>query len=209
MSDKILTRKRDMEMLRNKLNELYPPEKADNIKDPTQKHHYDSFSRCMDSILLEDMERNPTILEKDFITHLLPIFKNYGPDSDLRIWLQIAGSYDRPIDVVDNDRELLFTIPPVYGGVETTIASSGMSSLSELLSNIQSYNRTIPQYAAQLLNTKVRPMIKPKTISPEVIQAWNLICERYDIETTGEKDNESGETTKPANNAIYDDEEDL
>lgn len=157
----------------------------------------------------------PTIKESIFKRDLLPCLVNQDEESaDLRLWLKIAGSWTRSINVVDDSNsDLLFVVPPLVGSIKTEIAKSGHSSASEILKTAQRKSQVTDRAGREYLLNQFneRAQADGSTFITNV-RAWNTIYERYGFDDlirdesplSKEKDsvNTAGDSVEPAG---YDD----
>lgn len=187
-----------------KIHEKYPETRE--LK-PTEEARlqWAALARDMDTILAEDYERYPTIPESDFINYLLPKLKTLSPETDLSIWKEMAGSYDRPIRVMGLGGEELFVVPPIYGSIKTHTATNGMDSISQHVESMRAHLDNIPVYGEQLLRRKILPKIKPVPISKEYVETWHMIAKRYGLAVK----EEAVRDVTASKAAIFDDEEEL
>ncbi|MAP20478.1 MAG: hypothetical protein CL582_06010 [Alteromonadaceae bacterium] len=158
------------------------------------------IKQTLDTILKND-NNMPTIKEAIFKRDVLPFLVNRNEETaDLRIWLKIAGSWNRSIRVVDDSSgEELFIVPPLVGSINTEVAKSGRSSISEILQTAERKSKITEQAGREYINQQFRNKAQAdgSTFLTNV-RAWNFIYKRYGFDDLVNEDfGAESEKTKP------------
>jgi hypothetical protein len=137
-------------------------------------------SQAMDAIL-EWEDRRPRIPETEFKQSLLPMLADPA-NEDYSLWLKIAGSWQRPIEVEsDQDGELLFTVPPLVERTSDPLRQSGRDSAYETVMNSARKMEISHVAGGEYLQKKLLPRIRVSGDRKENIERWNMIFERYGL----------------------------
>lgn len=147
------------------------------------------IKQTLDTILKNDGNM-PTIKEAVFKRDLLPFLVNRNEETaDLRMWLKIAGSWSRSIRVVDDaSGEELFIVPPLVGSINTEIAKSGRSSVSEILQTADRKSKITEQAGREYLRHQFHDKAKADgSTFTKNVRAWNYIYERYGFDDLVDK----------------------
>lgn len=164
----------------------------------------ESIDRSIDEILDYEEGDVVTITELQFKQSLLPmIAASDQKDSDFNMWLTVAGSWRRAVDVVDDkSREFLFRVPALVGRNDPPAMQSGHNSAYEVIRNAQRKMQTIPKAGEEHLITNLRPRLKVSGDLAENRKMWQYIYKRYELDfevpgqTQEEKDTVSSQPTK-------------
>lgn len=129
--------------------------------------------------LLQDVETEvPKMPEALFIQHLLPLLRSQGEKVDLTLWLDIAGTPNRSIDVVAPSGEVLFRLPPL---IQSTHGNADLNGrrfgdiIGTALLKKEIHPRLADTYVEQQLNT-VKMEHKPTDARAQLA----AILARYD-----------------------------
>ena len=121
----------------------------------------------------------PKLPEHLFRQHLLPVLTNTSGNVDLRIWLDIAGAANRPIDVVDGAGKVLFRVPALIRYIPTRLNGSPRDSLSQLLATAKLQSERHPALGNAYLKSALET--KDPRVGPDLESAkqWSAILVRY------------------------------
>jgi hypothetical protein len=144
----------------------------------------ENIDRSLDEILEFEENDVATITESQFKQSLLPmIASSNNKDADFSLWLSIAGSWRRTVDVVDDKtREFLFRVPALVGRNDPPAMQSGHNSAYEVIRNAQRKMQVVPKAGEEHLITNLRPRLKPSGDLDENRKMWQHIYQRYGLE---------------------------
>ena len=144
---------------------------------------HENIDEAFDSILDYQAHDVPRITERVFKATILPMIANEDDESaDYTGWLTIAGSWRRPIDVVDDlDGTVLFRVPALVGDNDLPIAQTGSNSAFEIIQNARRKMLTVPKAGDEHLVRGLSSRVKVKGDLTENQKRWNYIYERYGL----------------------------
>ena len=132
--------------------------------------------------ILQDANTVPAITESTFKLQLLPILADTSKDADFSPWLNIAGTWQRPIDVVDDvTNEVLFRVPALVGKTTDPVKQNGHTSAYEIISNAQRKIAVLPKAGEEYLTNNLGRRIGVDGNRIEAARTWNYIFERYGL----------------------------
>lgn len=122
----------------------------------------------------------PRIDEKSFVEFFLPGFISPTEDINIEAWLSIAGNPLAPVDVVDENGDVLYTIPPLLRSVSFE-ESTKRTQFSEVIKTADALTEMAPNRGlAYFQESMNRATPKPKA-DVSSAKVWNAICDRYNI----------------------------
>lgn len=124
----------------------------------------------------------PVITETVFCQHLLPILTNTNGDVDLSIWLDMAGSVTRPIDVSDYNGNILFRVPALSRTPSTRLNSDPRRSMNEIVSTAKLKSDQHPMIGSTYLQVQLENKFGEALPDLDTVRAWNAILLRYNLE---------------------------
>lgn len=144
----------------------------------------ENIDKSLDDILKYEENDIATINESTFKQSLLPMIANSNQEgADLSLWLQVAGSWRRTVDVVDDKtQEFLFRVPALVGKNDPPAMQSGHNSAYEIIRNAQRKMQVVPKAGEEHLITNLRPRLKPSGDLEENRKMWQYIYQRYNLE---------------------------
>lgn len=120
----------------------------------------------------------------------LPYFsgsKPIPPDVPvLAQWVSIAGTAMSEVEIIDENKEVLYTVP---GLLDTTVVNTAKhnrgSGLSDIIANARMHGAGLPivgeRYLAEALQDKLSVMLRPTDIAGSNGPKWKAIYDRYGI----------------------------
>lgn len=157
--------------------------------------------KSLDAILERDENDIARIGENDFKAQLLPVLVNRGDDNNLQSWLNIAGTWRRPIEVLDDKTgEHLFLVPALVGKNDLPTLQSASNSAYDLIENAQKKMRVVPRAGDEMLIRGLTNRVKVVGARQEATDAWNYIYRRYgydDLVVEGGGDTTRSEAEAP------------
>lgn len=158
-------------------------------------------STAMDQILKEE-ERRPKIPESEFRRALLPMIAN-TENEDMSLWLKVAGSWQRPVDVFDDGtNEVLFTIPPLVERTTEPMRQSGPNSAYDVVMDSARKMNISSMAGEDHLNRSLLPRIRPQGDRSTNIQRWNEIYRRYGLDHLLINEDGSSESTTESKESL-------
>lgn len=129
---------------------------------------------------------NAVVTETYFKENILPIIANYTPDMETSAWIKTTGTYDRGIDVYeDNTENLLFSVPPMFTGFEVQSPTSNENSISKIVEDYKEMINRMPAIADNMLRNKLQGRVLARELSIEQVAALEKIRDRYKIKLQG------------------------
>lgn len=126
---------------------------------------------------IED-ENSARISETMFKARILPIFVT--PGGNLDTWVEITGSLQRSIDVIDENGQLLFTAPAPLRTVPTTISGGRSDSFMEIIARAETMMLRNPIQAQGYLAQMIQDRSKRYDVSEiDERKQWLVIMARY------------------------------
>lgn len=125
----------------------------------------------------------PRLPEHFFVNHLLPVLTDTSGKADLSVWLDVAGSGLRPIDIIDiGTQQVLFRVPALFTTVPTRISRGFEGSLSQLGEETRLRMDQHPAIGQTFLNHHLSQVkVGEGAVQEKAIQ-WSRILKRYGYE---------------------------
>jgi len=142
---------------------------------------------AMDAILEYEKQDVPRISETEFKRTILPMIASIHKveEPDMTLWLQIAGSWRRPIDFVsDTSDDVIFRVPPLVGSNDLPYQQSGRNSTFDIIRNAQRKMQVTARAGDEALKRGLEGRIKPKGDIEENTRQWQFIRRRYNLDET-------------------------
>lgn len=148
---------------------------------PQKQIGQDQITEHLDNILDANERMIPKMPESVFKTHLLPALVGDSQEHRMDIWLEAAGSWQRPIDVVDDESgEYLFRVPPLVGEISVKAQRGGQESAFEIIMEAQRKMKAVTSQAGlEFLREKLQSRISPSGQRDQAFERWNYIFSRY------------------------------
>lgn len=150
----------------------------------------EQISKVIDSITktLEESKNEKAIMpESVFKTFFLDFFYKFAnhevESTTLLKWIELAGGPYNEIDIVDNNANVLFTVPPVY--VKPVFVKADGFNVSELPTTFEQKNSVSPKSANSFLNSKLTEIKSTAVVDGNNVQmVWISIFKRYGLGTS-------------------------
>lgn len=133
----------------------------------------------------------PRMLESDFVANVLPLLTTPHYEQrgeDLTPWLNIAGTPHAEVDIVNENREVLFIVPPILARTATLVDREGMNmSVSAIASNYASMlGSTHPAQADLWFLNQIREVVADPSEEQmlQYLRMWLYIRVRYGLPVT-------------------------
>ena len=141
----------------------------------------DAITEHLDTILQTNEQMVPKMPESVFQHHLLPALVGESREHRMDIWLEAAGSWQRPIDVVDDQTgEYLFRVPSLVGDISIKRQRAGQDSAFEIIMEARRRMQTITAKAGyEFLRENLRKRIGEAGQHDKALAQWNYIFKRY------------------------------
>lgn len=163
-------------------------------------------------MLEEDVPRIP---ESVFVNRLLPILTNTQEKQDLTVWLELAGNFQRPIDVVKGP-EVLFRVPPLFRRLAAPRVQNSRNSVFEMVATAKQKSDQIPQLGERYLANRLADKVPKATFEKTDLDQWNAILARYGLPAVGSatpatsaNPTAPGVETKPSDGFLLDEYDEL
>lgn len=178
-----------------------------------QNVNTDELAAAGDEILqiakdLAASDANARLDEYRFKEVFLPLFD--GTPADQRKypvepgnWATVAGNVYREVDVIDEQGNVLFTVPPLVDrtAINPIDPRAGFGGVMDMVVTMQQLQRNSPKQAKAYLDAKFAEragaMFKPDNII-KYLRTWNAIFTRYGRPPILELPDEPGTTTQAA-----------
>lgn len=129
------------------------------------------------------------IPEEVFVGNFLPLFANIKEaipkNVDISIWIAIAGSPFKEVDVVDNSNVVIFTVPPIFCNNSIKPLSERGEQITNIVAIAEKLSLRSPieanmyvQNKLYNINKKLHNPIDDSSYKTE----WNNIFKRYNID---------------------------
>lgn len=136
--------------------------------------------KSLDSILDRDENDVARVTESVFKANLLPVLVNNDEDGSLQTWLNIAGSWHRPVEVLDDKTgEALFTVPALVGKTGMPTLQRADNSAYDLIENAQKKMRVVPRAGDEMLIRGLTNRVRVEGDRQKAVDTWNQIYRRY------------------------------
>lgn len=126
--------------------------------------------------------------EDVFVYHFLPWFAGTSTNEKINsaAWVEIAGSSNLPVEIVNGAGEILYTIPPLFDRtiVQTSTTDSDMPGMNHVLITFDQLSRISPRRAElyYLQELEKRKILDDKTIKlREKVKFWNDLFKKYNL----------------------------
>lgn len=123
-----------------------------------------------------------------FVEHFLPMFAMMKPqtqDVNYNTWLDIAGGDRYPVDIVNEEGTVLFTVPPMMDDSVIDEVKAGGESMTRIERHYSRLKEIDAVGSQTYLSAKLQGIHikeKPTQQSIDNIKAWNAIYRRYGME---------------------------
>lgn len=150
--------------------------------------------------------------ESIFRSHFLPYFAGQTgitKDSNVLVeWISVAGSPMSEVDVIDQNQNVLFTVPALFDTniIEIAKREAG-KSLADIYQNFELRNNNIPavaqNYLSHALADKLQEIQKPSEYRHQNEQRWTSILEHYGVQSASGKAATSQQTNDDHDDVVY------
>lgn len=165
-----------------------PLNTVSDIKNFRDSRLADMISNIHSALLSPESLDIRKLPENVFVYHFLPWFAGTSTDKNVNAaaWVDIAGSANVPVHIVDNSGEILYTIPPLFDRtiVQTSSADRDMPGMNHVLITFDQLSRISPRRAElyYLQELEKRKILDDKTIKlREKVKFWNDLFKRYGL----------------------------
>jgi len=166
-------------MEKNKLEEV-----ADRMMATDIRKAKENINEVYNEIVVENKPDHGELPESVFKDHFLDYFKNIEKaedDTKLLKWIEVSGGPYNPTDLIDNNGDVVLTVPPIYGKPDVD---------DEALSNLQMHdvvakftNKASVLYASGISYLTTELSSIPENISSNAskdISGWKQVINHYD-----------------------------
>lgn len=142
------------------------------------------------SLSIEPVD-NPviTISENRFVSdnwlHLLASHVR-GEDVPIYLWVRnVALKPFNPVDVLSDEGEVLFTIPPLLDNDKEIYPEDLQNKISDKVNEINNKNKVIPNSGNRQLVTELIDTVAPPKPTANRVKQWAGFIKHYDIKVDG------------------------
>ncbi len=140
--------------------------------------------------LIENTDHLTKLPEPIFKEHFLPFFTGQKSTTEnpnvMQEWVSVAGSAMAKVDIINQDGETIFTVPPIYDSNIIKTAKDKLSqSFSDIYAQYNMHSNNLPmageKYLAEAFSEKIPTLLKPSETSSENQQGWEKIFQHYGL----------------------------
>lgn len=139
--------------------------------------------------LVQNVEANK-LPEEVFVRSFLPYFSGQvsltdTPENIIGTWIGIAGSPAGKVQIVNNENEVLFEVPPLMKSYPIKALVQDGKPMKEIMANYKVRNANHPAIGEKFLRNELSgkaDRIIENKIHQENAEQWNSIFQRYGIE---------------------------
>jgi hypothetical protein len=137
---------------------------------------------------INEKPANYTFPEPLFRQHFLPFFSGQAKatrEINFSVWIEkVAGGESRAVDVVDENGNVLFTVPGLHdqGGVELTKSGRGMTHVERQYVRLKEVSISDSQEFLASSLTSMHIAATTPDVARANAKAWNDIFRRYGLE---------------------------
>lgn len=152
-----------------------------------------SIGEIFDALVVNAHNDVAKLPEEIFKGHFLPFFSGEKDIKERKEffseWIGIAGSPMAEVNIIDNNGQTLFTVPPMLDSsvIETAKRNLG-ESFSDIYSQYKMHSNNLPVVGERVLADAFEKKIGTTIKKSDVVQAnqdrWNSILNRYGREKT-------------------------
>ena len=176
--------------------------------DAIAKNIQESTNDVFDSLVSNS--DNNVLPENIFVQYFLPYFSGKLPitkqTSVMTDWVSVAGSPVAEVDIIDQQNQVLFTVPSLFDTkIINPIRGDESESISQIYNQYSLKNNNIPIVATRYLSNAMDS--KSEEILNEVQQKdtrWDNILNRYGIESPNQQKKITSIEEEPEDDLIYD-----
>jgi hypothetical protein len=134
---------------------------------------------AMDTIMDLTKSDVPKLPEPLFLERIMPILQDTSGKVDVEPWLLVAGTLNRPIDVVDGGGTVLFRVPALQRQLPTRTSEDRRHPLATVAAETALRMRRSPIEAEHFLEHALNARLPRAPIDLEPIKQLNEIFRRY------------------------------
>lgn len=154
--------------------------------------------QAMDQITALTQTDVPQVPEALFCQHVLPVLTDTTGSVDVSIWLDLAGSVHRAMDIVDVAGAVLFRVPPMMSRTPTRTDGRARDAMNTLLTEVNLKSDVNPRLGQHVLEAGLARKVPKGELDMDTAQQWNAILIRYGytpLRGIGSKDPSAPEST--------------
>lgn len=125
-------------------------------------------------------------LVNDNWVHLLASHIRGEKDIPIYLWVRnVAGKPFNPVDVVDGNQKVLFTIPALLDKNKEVYSEEISSNISDTVTDINNKNKVIPNSGNHVLVRELIDTVAPPKSATSYLKNWLPFIEHFDIKIEG------------------------
>lgn len=121
----------------------------------------------------------PKVPEHIFRNDILPVLTDRSGHADIGIWLDIAGTAMRPLDVIAPNGDLLFRTPPLYPQTPVRVSEGYQTSVSAVGAEAELRHEQHPAIGRTFLNGALERLDPGLPDHLKQRREWSAILVRY------------------------------
>lgn len=132
--------------------------------------------------LLKDFAEGDIVKVQEvlFVQRVLPTLADTsGTPVDLSIWVEITGSIQRPMDVVDENDKVLFRVPSPFSSYPTSTRREAFHGVGHIVADAKAHGEIHPAIGERILRTGLGKVLPSPHVDIQKARAWNAILLRY------------------------------
>ena len=164
---------------------MTPQSHADKIRESMMNDALNDIENIYTSVVTNADTALTTLPEDVFKnTFLHYFFNNEVADDDTLLvkWIHIAGGPMKPVNVVDKNNNILFTVPAIYDTL-SVLNYNRKNDISNIVNTARLYKDTLPEESNRILydelNNAVQHIVMPRKVPHTDI--WLEIFKRYKL----------------------------
>ncbi len=188
-----------------------------DVSSPVYNERLNELDKTLNDIVdgfnLISIERAAVIPEDLFKYFFLPIFLGETDNVDgrtLSTWVALAGGQYNPVNVIDANRNVLFTVPPIFQRNIIMSNIERVANIADIMTMAKKHHELSPKrgdaYRQRGLNAIIENMRNPKEFLG-TLNEWNEIFKRYGKGYNLEVKNNTVAVSNDTNQQVKDDEE--
>lgn len=148
------------------------------------------FLVALKNILDMNASDAPVITEHAFKTVILPLLASSEEEINMEPWVHLAGSPNRPINVVDHTGTLLFQLPALMSMSATRFAVVNEASFLEIFRRTEAIRIKSPYAAKQAAEKMLAQRVYDPGVNYDTAVVMDGIFRRYGLPPLFEDDGE-------------------
>lgn len=142
----------------------------------------DAVVRALEALTQMGDEDVPKVQEVFFVHRIIPMLLDTTGDVDITLWIDITGALQRPMDVVNENEEVLFRVPSPFSSFPTSTRRDKFKGIGSVVADAKSHSELHPAIGERVLRQGLAKALPPVHVDLEKARIWNGILVRYGFE---------------------------